>query len=283
MSKQRWLNGLIGLLLALSACSSPRPTTALPPTLTPPIGSAAASPTAPAATFTAIPPSATPPPTATLGPTAIMAPSATPGATPDPLHTACDHPYWPLRLGAMWVSKTKTGVMTTTVTAVTGDLIKAQGIYREQYPDGSVQTVQFLCDQDGLAFGDATTISADGHTATKKVVESSGRFLIPVEKMVPGATWAWTVTADFSSPVYDKGKYTHQSDYRNVSSQDCAFTKTDALTLTVGVFQALWVDCQGTSISTSSGTTATYPFNAQLIYALGLGPFGDSLVSYHIP
>ena len=36
-------------------------------------------------------------------------------------------------------------------------------------------------------------------------------------------------------------------------------------------------------ISTSNGTTATYPFSSQVTYALGVGPFGDSLVSYSIP
>ena len=278
MNKHRWLNSLIGLLLFLSACGSPTPAAA--PTNTP----ALASPTIPAATFTAIAPPGTLPATATLAPTATAAPSSTPSATPDPLHTACDHPYWPLRLGAMWVSKTKTGVMTTTVTAVTGDLLKAQAIYTEKDPDGTLKTVQFLCDKDGLAFGDATNAFADGHVGTKKAIESTGRVLIPVEKMVPGAMWAWSLTANFSSPSYDsKGVFTQQTDYRNVSSQSCTFTKTDVLTLTVGIFRGLWVDCKGSSISTSNGTTATYPFSSQVTYALGVGPFGDSLVSYSIP
>jgi hypothetical protein len=51
----------------------------------------------------------------------------------------------------------------------------------------------------------------------------------------------------------------------------------------IGTFPAMRVDCKGSDVSTSNGVMATYPFNAQTAYALGIGPYGDSLVSYSIP
>ena len=104
------------------------------------------------------------------------------------------------------------------------------------------------------------------------------------DQLITGTQWSWSLTADFSIPNYDsKGVFTHQSAYRNVSSQNCTLTKTDTITLTVGTFPAMRVDCKGSDVSVSNGVTATYPFNAQLAYALGVGPNGDSLVSDSIP
>ncbi len=277
MSKRRWLNGLIGLLLALSACGSPPPASAPPPTSTP------APPTTPTSAATIAPPTAVPP-TATTPPTATAAPTTTPAPTVDPLHTACDHPYWPLRSGAVWHVNAQTKVYTETVTTVTGDLTKAEATLVDTYTNGTTQKVLIECDPDGLSYGNALFTYADGHASTKNVVSSSGHFLLAAGQLVTGTRWSWSVTADYSVPNYDKqGVFTQQSAYRNVSSQNCALTKVDTITLTVGTFQALRVDCQGADVSTSNGTTATYPFNAQLAYALGVGPNGAAIQSYSVP
>ena len=263
-------------LLFLSACAGPAPAATLAPTITP---APPATPTLlPPATETVVPPADAGPPTAT------RAPSATPAPTADPLHTVCDYPYWPLRQGAVWHIDTKSKVYTETITAVSGDLTKAEATLVDTYTNGSTQKILIECDKDGLAYGNAVITNADGHVSTKTVVNTSGHFLIAAAQLLPGAKWSWSLTADYSVPLYDsKGVFTKQSQYRNVSSQDCTLTKTDALTLTVGVFQAKYLDCKGSDVSTSNGTSTTYPFSAQLAHALGVGPNGSSIVSYTIP
>jgi hypothetical protein len=265
----------------ISACASPTP--APTPTLVPP---STATPL-PLPTDTAQPSAATLPP-ATLPPTATAAPSptlaATPAPTADPLHTACDHPYWPLRQGAVWHIDAKTRVYTETITSVTGDLTRAEATLVDTYTNGTSQMVLIECDRAGLAYGNASFTFADGHISTKTVTDYSGRFLPAVEKLAPGAKWSWNVTADYSVPNYDKsGKFTKQSEYQNVSSQACTLVKNSTLTLTVGSFSAVEIDCQGSDVSTSNGVTTTYPFNAQLAYGRGLGPNGASIKSYSIP
>jgi hypothetical protein len=268
--------GVGAVLLLLNACGAPVPAATRPPTSSP-------APPTTATTRPTLPPTLAPP-TATMLPSATPAPSRTPTATVDPRHTACDHPYWPLRPRAVWHINTNTRVYTETITAVTGDLTRAEATLVDENANGSTQKILIECAKDGLAYGNATFTFADGHISTKKVVDSSGHFLIAVEQLIPGAKWSWSLTADFSIPNFDtKGVFAHQSEYRNVSSQNCTLTKTDTISLTIGTFQAMRVDCKGSDVSTSNGVTATYPFNAQLAYALGVGPYGDSLVSYSIP
>jgi hypothetical protein len=268
----------LALLLAVVACGGPSTAVTTTHSATP----------GPAATLTQPPATATETPTATTAPSATAASTATattpPSATPDPLHTACDHPYWPLRVGATWVSKSGEVVFTSTVTAVTGDLEEAEATYEVRYSTGSIQTTQLFCDKDGIAYGDSNSRFPDGRTGTKKIVSKTGQSLIAPDKLVDGAEWDWSQTADYSTPVYDNGVFTRQSDYQNVASQSCTVTGPQTVTVTVGTFQAFHADCTGTNVSTAPNTpSATYPFNSQLDYALGVGLVSNNLISYTIP
>ena len=265
------------MILAVVACGGP--TAAATPAATSSLTAAPAS----TSTSTEPPPSATAAPSATTAPTEPPTETVEPSATPDPLHTACDHPYYPLRQGAQWVTKTGDGVYTSTVTTVSGDDKQADATYRIEFSTGIVQTSHFLCKDGALAYGAAAISYPDGHTGTKTPTAASGYALIAADKLVDGATWDWSLTADFSWPTYENGVFARQSEYQNVSSQTCTASGPVPITTTLGVFQAMHVDCAGQSISTSGGQSATYPFNSQIDYAPGVGPVSESLLSYEIP
>ena len=60
-------------------------------------------------------------------------------------------------------------------------------------------------------------------------------------------------------------------------------SKSETITLTVGVFPALAVDCTGKDIFTTNNETSPYPYKGQLVYALGLGEASTPFDSYNIP
>jgi hypothetical protein len=268
---------LLALILAVAACAGPSTAATSAPTATP---SEAATLTQPAATPTE---AASPTTAPTLTPAATATETATLEPTADPLHTACDHPYWPLRVGAQWVSKSGESVITETITAVTGDLDQAEAAYEIRYSSGVIQTGQFFCDKDGIAYGDSSSVRPDGHIATKKIISRAGQSLIAPDKLVDGAEWEWTQTADYSVPVYENGAFVRQSEYQNTAGQSCTATGPQAITVTLGEFEAIHLSCTGESVSTVDGQSTTFPFNSEQNYVLGIGSVSDSLLSYEIP
>lgn len=285
MNKRRMLNGLIGLLLLLSACSSPKPAAVLPPTST---TLPAASPTLPppTATFTSLPPTNTPLPTATQGPTATQAPTNTPAPTADPLHTACDHPYNPMRLGAVWLYKYTTGPYTATVTAVTGDSTKAQATLTEQFSNGDVWQFQYVCDPDGFSIGSSSAKYANGTVGNSDIVTSTGHYLLAADKLTAGAKWSYSQTVDGFTPnkVLINGTVGYKpAHHHDTSIRDCTVAKIETLKLAVGTFPVVRVNCRGTDFYNTNGEASTFPANDQWVYALGPGLNPETIISYHIP
>jgi len=226
--------------------------------------------------FTALPPTNTPLPTTTLGPTNTPAPTA------DPLHTACDNPYWPLRQGAIWKGKT----YTATVTSVTGDANQALATVVYQTSTGDVNQTQYACEQGQIGFGDSIVAYANGTTQTSNVVTSTGWLLLASDKLTLGAHWAYTETVDgfFPNKVDVNGKIGYQpAHHHDTFVRDCSVTKTETLTVTVGVFPAIVVDCKGVDHYNTNGSPFTAAANDELTYARGLGSSPDTVSSFHIP
>jgi hypothetical protein len=216
-------------------------------------------------------------------------PTASPTATSDPLHTACDHPYWPLRQGATWEHKLEAGQRAQTVTAATGDVESADATLEQLDPDGTHQVTQLLCSVEGIAYGDATITRPDGHVDTKVLTAHAGVALVSEAQLLAGASWTWSQTANYDFPAYSDGVYTGQTQYTNVALQDCRTLGSETVTVPLGTFEAVHVECIGQTVSTSAaGTSSTFPFNSTSYYVLGLGSLSlaesaPELVSYSIP
>jgi hypothetical protein len=130
------------------------------------------------------PASPTPPP----APTATLPPTPTPAP-----QSACDHPFFPLRLGATWIytatapvgegspGELRTITITDTVTAVEGDLQSATAAVG--------QTLAYGCSSDGLVllraaipFGAVTSLA--------------GVYLPPADQLTRGSSWTYNFTVD---------------------------------------------------------------------------------------
>jgi hypothetical protein len=199
-------------LAQATAAPPPQPTdipTALPsPTAAPPTPAPSPTPTvvptlAPSSTPTAVP---TPAPSST--PTAVPkpAPSATPTRAaaekaPSAIRTACDHPYYPLRLGAKWTYTYSNGRSATTTAKVGGNAAKASADLRT----GST-VFHYECDAEGIKSPDLGYADwLDGPpayqrqdmpaTATLQKTRS-GAFLPPAGLLKMGYAWSegWQAT-----------------------------------------------------------------------------------------
>lgn len=118
-------------------------------------------------------------------PRATPTPTLTPRPTPVP-QSACDHPYFPLRLGASWTytstvrageggaGEVRTLTVTETVTAVQGDLQSATADVGE--------FTTYACSSNGIII--RRTPSAVG-----EITNLSGVYLPPAELLTVGYTW----------------------------------------------------------------------------------------------
>jgi hypothetical protein len=232
-----------------------------------------------------IPTTAAPLATAT---STLPPPTNTATAVPDPLHTACDHPYWPLRLGAAWQTRLGDGVRTLTVTEVIGDLTNATTTLAETDPDGTTVSTEVICDANGSRYGNLTLTQPDGHTGIQTVIAYSGTHLIAADLFAIGATWAWSQTADFDWPVYEGGTYTGQATYSNTAAQTCTAKGEEEITVAAGTFTGIRVECVGTIVWTdATGEWDPVEFITVFVYVEELGPINlaldRELLSYTIP
>jgi hypothetical protein len=117
----------------------------------------------------------------------------TPTATPEPVagypaQSACDHPYYPIRQGAVWTYATGDKTFTTTVTEVIGDKTEALATLETVWSSGEINVKKITCKPDkwvesvGEQFADWVSI------------EVSGLLFLPADKFDIGGKWKNTKT-----------------------------------------------------------------------------------------
>lgn len=182
--------------------------------------------------------------------------------------TACDHPFLPLRSGSSWTYSTSEGSMTWNVTSASGTADSAVATMDIGFAGGNM-TVHWNCSTEGLVsfdFGNLASSSL-GQIATFNVVNSSGTFLPPADRLVPGYSWnnAYTIDMSFSAGGFS-------SNMQTTTSESWTVTGQEKVSLSTGTYDALRVD--GTMTSTSSGGPIPIPsttMNATYWYARGVG------------
>ena len=100
---------------------------------------------------------------------------------------ACDHPYFPLRLGATWTYATADGSHTYAVTAVSGTAEKATATMTR---DG-VDEITWQCTADGLVVFTALggILGFGPQPLDWTVLERTGAWLPPSASLAEGARW----------------------------------------------------------------------------------------------
>jgi hypothetical protein len=256
---------LFSALALAQGCTAP---SAPPPTATP--LSTATSTVTPSPT----------PQAPTVTPTPTDAPTGTPSptATADPLHTACDHPYLPLRLGATWEYTDGTGNWTQEVTQVAGGATTATATVVQRYANGGSVTFIWECSDAGLlTISTATDLGATQSSAKNA---GSGVHLLGADLLRPGATWRFEGTQEFSNS-------SGQSAVSQVSTAYVA-KNLETIQTVAGPFEALPVSIVFTSTSTAGAsqtftTTNWYASGVGLVYSDVRGQLKWDLVSFQIP
>ncbi|MGD8585906.1 MAG: hypothetical protein PVJ75_11190 [Chloroflexota bacterium] len=213
------------LAIGLVACGGDEPATSGQPDEA---GGSAAEPataTAEPATATAEPtPTPEPQPTPTLAPTPTEVAEVSPsegdsgsgeagavaagsgwGASGDGAQSACDHPYLPMRSGAMWNYETSEGPIIWEVVDVQGGLDEATAVLSVTVGDVSLE-YQWQCSAgQGLSSFDFANLTSApvGLDMTIEQVSVDGQFLLPPEEMVVGASWTAELlgTVSFSQEI----------------------------------------------------------------------------------
>jgi hypothetical protein len=255
-------------------------------------GGAGTPVTSPSATLQpSVPASQAPVPTAIP----VVTPSVEPAITPPPSAaavgpTACDHPYWPLRLGATWTMGRGDAKSVITVISLEGDALSATAEIQSVGKTGSKVTNEILCNvAEGMAYGDSLYENTDGHTGVKNTTAVTGPQIPPVAALVEGAEFTNGSTSDLDFPSYDaNGTYTGQLQYQIVLDQTCTVHGPRQITVKAGTFNGFEIDCIGTSVRKAAGEAdRNFDYNTNAYWLEGVGfsaiDADAQLVSYSIP
>jgi hypothetical protein len=182
--------------------------------------------------------------------------------------TACDHPYMPLRTGASWTYATTQTTMAWSVTSASGSTDSAAATMEITMPSGSM-TVHWTCGSQGIVSYDFGSLSAPsfGQVATIEVINSSGTFLPPADRLAPGSSWPNNHTV-----VMHVSEQGFTMDITSETSETLTVTGMETITVPAGTFEALRVDGTET-VSASGGMVAvpSYTMSTSHWYAKGVG------------
>ncbi len=182
--------------------------------------------------------------------------------------TACDHPYFPLRTGASWTYAGTDGTSTWSIPSASGSAGSAEATMDISMSAGTM-TVHWTCGSEGIVSYDFGNFSSPtfGQVASLKVVDSSGTFLPPADRLTPGSSWPTNFTLVMSASAQG-----FSMEVNSKTSETWTAVGTETVSVPAGTFEALRVD--GTSTSSFSGMTVAVPVstvNMSYWYAKGVG------------
>ena len=115
--------------------------------------------------------------------------------TPQP-NSSCTHPYYPLVQSATWIyapsgTLSKTNVLTQTVSQVSSTALGIKAEISIMGLDAGKVVQEITCTSDGLRFEQFPRVPfwLVDPTANLDTIQSEGVFLLPSDKLTPGATW----------------------------------------------------------------------------------------------
>jgi hypothetical protein len=130
-------------------------------------------------------------------------------------------------------------------------------------------TVHWTCGSEGIVSYDFGSISSPalGQIATMNIVDASGTFLPPADRLTPGASWPTNFTLVMSASAQG-----FTMEISSKTSETWTVAGTETISVPAGTFEALRVD--GTSTTSTSGMMVAVPtstMNSSYWYAKGVG------------
>jgi hypothetical protein len=194
-------------------------------------------------------------------PTSQILAAATPQATLNFGHTACDYEYWPLRQSASWLYAGPNGEWSDGVASVIGDDVSATVTIVHEVPGVNRADGEWTCTVDGITPGNMLDATYSGQTTETEVVSTTGVWLPASDQLVPGASWEFAQT-------YTQSILPAATTATVTASRKCTVSGPESVTVPAGTFDAIRLDCNETLGDTAGAATNT---ESKYWYAKGVG------------
>ncbi|MHB1356397.1 MAG: hypothetical protein ACYCZF_10525 [Anaerolineae bacterium] len=174
--------------------------------------------------------------------------------------SSCDHPYYPLRKGALWVLSTADVVVNLAVTELTLAQPESVALMTRVYDFGDRYTQAWRCRDAGIYQIDVTYYSSEvGVVLPVSLITHTGLFLPKASLLSPGYSW------DEFSVIQNQGTVITSTYHYQVLS-------TNPVTVTGQVFQGLQVVVKGiVNARNKAGEEVQQEVNLLRVFALGVG------------
>lgn len=210
--------------------------------------------------------------------------------------TACDHPYFPMRVGSTWTYKASsaeasfTSIMT--ITSVTGDAESAEAVMNMTVDD-LVITYHWTCTRTGgLQSFDYAMSGLAGSAGASSDVSGEGVFLPPADQLVSNATWTYSTNGTMTM---DAGGVSMSGSSSHTATNTVAgfVASADVGGVTYGDIMTVLSE-ETTTVSFAGVDTPALATRTTLEFAKGIGLIssasagdagysGMDLISYSIP
>lgn len=213
--------------------------------------------------------------------------------------SACDHPYFPMRVGSTWTYSDGENTLTWEVTDIQGDMEDATADLRATIDDLTIDYVWDCGAGSGMASFDFASLGI-ASTGTGMTIENQsmdGVFLPPADQLQIGATWETTLvgTFTFSQTVGDTsmevtGDLTTRQEYTVDGTDPVTFEDQTVEGIQVGVKNTIEMimNVMGSSVSQDLSLDGSYEMGRGIgmlrqVFDSDFGEDRLELVSYYIP
>jgi hypothetical protein len=182
--------------------------------------------------------------------------------------TACDHPYLPLRTGATWTYSGSDGQLTWSISSAGGSPEAGSATMEMAMPSVNM-TVHWNCSSAGIVSYDFASIRAAeiGDVATMDIVDNSGTWLPPAERLTPGSSWGNEYTIVMNVP--DVAEIGNMS---TVISETWSVGGEETVSVPAGTFEAIRIDgTANMTVSTPMGEVPSITMSMSYWFARDVG------------
>jgi hypothetical protein len=213
--------------------------------------------------------------------------------------SACDHPYFPMRVGSSWTYSDGENTLLWEITDIQGDMDQATAGLRATIDDIVIDYVWDCTAGTGMASFDFASLGV-ASLGTEMTIENQtmeGVFLLPADQLQPGATWDLALVGTFlftqeagGTEIEVTGDLTSEQQFTVASADPVTFEGQTVEGIQVDESNAINIvmNILGSSVDQDMAMGGTYEMGRGigLIRQILNSDFGTDtleLVSYFIP